>query len=147
MARRALARNLSRSFPNMSATATRLLDNYIAGRWTPAQAATEVLDVTNPSTGETLARVPLSGRTDLDAAVEAARAALPEWPAVSPIARARKLFELRERLIARQDEMARSVTTEMGKTIADAGAEVARMIEMVEAACASPTTMHARLWK
>ena len=39
----------------MSATATRLLDNYIAGRWTPAQAATEVLDVTNPSTGETLA--------------------------------------------------------------------------------------------
>ena len=45
----------------MSATATRLLDNYIAGRWTPAQAATEVLDVTNPATGETLARVPMSG--------------------------------------------------------------------------------------
>ena len=53
----------------MSATATRLLDNYIAGRWTPAQAATEVLDVTNPATGETLARVPLSGGADLDAAV------------------------------------------------------------------------------
>ncbi len=35
----------------MSATATRLLDNYIAGRWTPAQAASEVLDVTNPATG------------------------------------------------------------------------------------------------
>ena len=98
----------------MSATATRLLDNYIAGRWTPAQAATEVLDVTNPSTGDTLARVPLSGRSDLDAAVEAARAALPEWRAVSTIARARKLFELRERLVARSDEMARSVTSEMG---------------------------------
>src|ERR1700759_3116794 len=144
MARRALARNLSRSFPNMSATATRLLDNYIAGRWTPAQAATEVLDVTNPSNGETLARVPLSGAADLDAAVQAARAALPEWRAVSTIARARKLFELRERLVARSEDMARSVTTEMGKTIADARAEVARMIEMVECACAIPTTMQGR---
>jgi malonate-semialdehyde dehydrogenase (acetylating) / methylmalonate-semialdehyde dehydrogenase len=129
----------------MSATATRLLDNYIAGRWTPAQAATEVLDVTNPSTGDTLARVPLSGRADLDEAVAAARAALPEWRAVSTIARARKLFDLRERLVARQDELARAVTTEMGKTIADASAEVARMIEMVEAACAIPTTMQGRI--
>src|SRR6201996_4324300 len=129
----------------MSATATRLLDNYIAGRWTPAQAATEILDVTNPSSGETLARVPLSGAADLDAAVQAARAALPEWRAVSTIARARKLFELRERLVARSDEMARMVTTEMGKTIADATAEVARMIEMVEAACAIPTTMQGRI--
>jgi malonate-semialdehyde dehydrogenase (acetylating)/methylmalonate-semialdehyde dehydrogenase len=129
----------------MSATATRLLDNYIAGQWTPAQAATEVLDVTNPATGQTLARVPLSGGADLDAAVAAARAALPEWRGVSTIARARKLFELRERLVARSDEMARSVTTEMGKTIADATAEVARMIEMVEAACAIPTTMQGRI--
>jgi malonate-semialdehyde dehydrogenase (acetylating)/methylmalonate-semialdehyde dehydrogenase len=129
----------------MSATTTRLLDNYIAGRWTPAQAATEILDVTNPSTGETLARVPLSGAADLDAAVQAARAALPEWRAVSTIARARKLFDLRERLVARHDEMARMVTTEMGKTIADATAEVARMIEMVEAACAIPTTMQGRI--
>src|SRR5665213_883537 len=125
----------------MSATATRVLENYIAGRWTPAQSATEVLDVTNPASGETLARVPLSGAADLDAAVAAARAALPEWRAVSTIARARKLFDLRERLVARGDDLARSVTLELGKTIADASAEVGRMIEMVEAACAIPTTM------
>ncbi|HEY5428914.1 MAG TPA: CoA-acylating methylmalonate-semialdehyde dehydrogenase [Solirubrobacteraceae bacterium] len=129
----------------MSATATRVLENYIAGRWTPAQSATEVLDVTNPASGETLARVPLSGAADLDAAVAAARAALPEWRAVSTIARARKLFDLRERLVARSDDLARSVTTEMGKTIADASAEVGRMIEMVEAACAIPTTMQGRV--
>src|SRR6202042_2099485 len=129
----------------MSATTTRLLDNYIAGRWTPAQAATEVLDVTNPASGEVLARVPLSGAADLDAAVDAARAALPEWRAVSTIARARKLFELREGLAARKEELARSVTTEMGKTIVDARAEVARMVEMVEAACAIPTTMQGRV--
>jgi len=129
----------------MSLTTTRLLDNYIGGQWTPATAATDVLDVTNPATGETLARVPLSGAADLDAAVRAARAALPDWRAVSTIARARKLFELRERLTTRSEELARSVTTEMGKTIGDARAEVGRMIEMVEAACAIPTTMQGRI--
>ena len=69
----------------MTATSTRLLDNYIAGQWTPAGAAIGELDVTNPATGETLARVPLSGAADLDAAVAAARAALPQWRAVSTI--------------------------------------------------------------
>src|SRR5579875_578875 len=42
----------------MTATATRLLDNYIAGKWKPASDPSGVLDVTNPATGETLARVP-----------------------------------------------------------------------------------------
>ena len=129
----------------MAVTATRLLDNYIDGEWTPAQAATGELDVLNPANGEVLARVPLSGSSDLDAAVRAAREALPEWRSVSTIARARKLFELRERLVARQEDLARSVTTEMGKTLVDARAEVARMIEMVEAACAIPTTMQGRI--
>jgi malonate-semialdehyde dehydrogenase (acetylating)/methylmalonate-semialdehyde dehydrogenase len=129
----------------MALTATRLLDNYIGGEWVPASDPTDILDVTNPATGETLARVPLSSASDLDDAVRAAREALPEWRATSTIARARKLFELRERLVARADELARSVTTEMGKTIVDARAEVARMIEMVECACAIPTTMQGRV--
>jgi malonate-semialdehyde dehydrogenase (acetylating) / methylmalonate-semialdehyde dehydrogenase len=129
----------------MTTTATRLLDNYVAGRWTPAAAATGELDVTNPATGEALARVLLSGMADLDAAVSAACDALPAWRDVATIARARKLFELRERLVARSEDLARSVTTEMGKTIGDARAEVARMIEMVECACAIPTTMQGRI--
>ncbi|HEY7620355.1 MAG TPA: CoA-acylating methylmalonate-semialdehyde dehydrogenase [Solirubrobacteraceae bacterium] len=125
-------------------TSVRLLDNYIGGQWTPATGADE-LDVTNPATGEALARVPLSSSADLDAAVKAARAALPEWRAVSVIARSQYLFALREGLQERKDELARSVTTEMGKTIVDATAEVARMIEMVECACAIPTTMQGRI--
>jgi malonate-semialdehyde dehydrogenase (acetylating)/methylmalonate-semialdehyde dehydrogenase len=128
----------------VSATATRLLDNYVAGAWTPA-AASDALDVTNPATGEVLARVPLSGASDLDAAVRAAREALPVWRAVSVIERARRLFALREGLAARQEDLARSVTAEMGKTIGDARAEVGRMIEMVEAATAVPTTMQGRI--
>jgi malonate-semialdehyde dehydrogenase (acetylating)/methylmalonate-semialdehyde dehydrogenase len=129
----------------MTTTSTRLLDNYIGGSWTAAAHATGELDVSNPATGESLARVPLSGRGDLDAAVAAARAALPAWRAVSTIGRARMLFDLRERLLGRAEDLARSVTAEMGKTIADSRAEVGRMIEMVEAACAVPTTMQGRI--
>jgi malonate-semialdehyde dehydrogenase (acetylating) / methylmalonate-semialdehyde dehydrogenase len=125
-------------------SATRVLDNYIGGSWTPA-GSSERLDVTNPATGDVLARVPLSNSADLDAAVRAAREALPAWRDVSVIERSRRLFALREGLDGRREELARSVTTEMGKTIADARAEVARMIEMVEAACAIPTTMQGRI--
>jgi malonate-semialdehyde dehydrogenase (acetylating)/methylmalonate-semialdehyde dehydrogenase len=129
----------------MTATGVRTLDNYVNGRWIAAVAATDELDVVNPASGEVLVRVPLSGAADLDAAVTAARDALPAWRAVSTIARARALFELRERLTARAGDLARSVTTEMGKTLVDAKAEVGRMIEMVEAACAIPTTMQGRV--
>src|ERR687893_97962 len=124
--------------------ATRLLDNYVGGSWTPSSSR-EAVPVTNPATGEPIARVPLSGAADVDAAVRAARAALPEWRAVSVIERGRRLFALREALDSRREELARSVTTEMGKTLGDARAEVARMIEMVECACAVPTTMQGRI--
>ena len=56
-----------------------MLDNYVAGRWTPATG--DDGSSYNPATGEVLARVPLSATADLDAAVRAARAALPEWRA------------------------------------------------------------------
>ncbi len=120
-----------------------VLDNYVAGQWVGVSA--EAIPVTNPATGEQLTSVPLSGRTELDAAVEAARAALPEWRAVNVIERARRLFALRNGLDARREELAQAATAEMGKTIADARAEVARMIEMVECACAIPTTMQGRV--
>jgi malonate-semialdehyde dehydrogenase (acetylating)/methylmalonate-semialdehyde dehydrogenase len=123
---------------------TRVLENYVGGRWTPAESG-ERLDVTNPATGEAIAQVPLSSAADLDAAVAAAREALPAWRKVNVIERGRRLFALREGLDARREELALSVTTEMGKTLVDARAEVARMIEMVEAACAIPTTMQGRI--
>jgi malonate-semialdehyde dehydrogenase (acetylating)/methylmalonate-semialdehyde dehydrogenase len=125
-------------------TGARLLDNYIGGRWTAA-ASGEVLDVQNPASGQLLARVPLSGSGDLDAAVRAAREALPTWRAVSVIERARRLFGLREGLWQRREELARAVTAEMGKTLVDARAEVGRAIEMVECACAVPMTMQGRI--
>src|SRR4051812_28730527 len=125
-------------------TDTRLLSNYIGGRWV-ASTASEELDVTNPATGESLARVPLSGPADVDAAVQAARAAFPAWRRRPTIERARWLFGFRQVVEAHADELARSVTREMGKTLRDARAEVGRAIEMIEAASAIPQTMQGRV--
>ena len=126
-------------------TETRLLGNYIGGRWVPAGAESSALGVTNPATGEVLARVPLSGAADVDAAVAAAREAFPAWRSRSTIERARWLFRFRQVMEAHQDELARSVTREMGKTLPDARAEVGRAIEMIEAASAIPQTMQGRI--
>ena len=125
-------------------TATRVLENYVGGRWR-ASGSERSLDVTDPATLEVLARVPLSTPAELEEAVAAAREAFPAWRSTSVIERARLLFALRERLSASADELARIVTLEMGKTLADARAEVGRMIEMVECACAIPTTMQGRV--
>ena len=125
-------------------TIARVLENFVGGRWVPAQA-TGLLDVTNPATGEVLARVPLSGRADLELAVSAATAALPEWRARAIGDRTQFLYALREQLAKRIDELAASITREGGKVLSDARAEVTRTIEVLEVACASPMTMQGRV--
>jgi malonate-semialdehyde dehydrogenase (acetylating)/methylmalonate-semialdehyde dehydrogenase len=118
-------------------TDTRVLANFVGGAWTPS-AATETLEDRDPASGELLARVPLSTAGDVDAAVAAARAAAATWRATSPQARARAVMALRETLLAHQDELAELVSRDMGKTLADASAEVGRGIESCEAAIAMP---------
>ncbi|MBS1879787.1 MAG: CoA-acylating methylmalonate-semialdehyde dehydrogenase [Actinobacteria bacterium] len=113
------------------------LRNLVGGEWVSA-AASERLDDVDPATGDVLARVPLSNAADVDAAVAAARAALPAWRATSPLLRARALMRLRDELTAHREEIAELVTLDMGKTLPDASAEVGRGIESVEAATAIP---------
>jgi malonate-semialdehyde dehydrogenase (acetylating)/methylmalonate-semialdehyde dehydrogenase len=115
----------------------RTLENYVAGAWAePIATATQ--ESRDPASGELLARVPLSGAADVDAAARAAREAFPAWRATSPLKRARAVMALRELLDGHRDELARIVTQDMGKTIDDAAGEVGRGIESVEAACAAP---------
>ncbi|MGA3092695.1 MAG: CoA-acylating methylmalonate-semialdehyde dehydrogenase [Terriglobales bacterium] len=125
-------------------TAPRTLENYVGGRWIPALAS-GLLDVTNPANGEVLARVPLSGRADIEVAVAAASAALPDWRSRSVGERTEFIYALRERFRQRIDELARSVTSEGGKVLSDARAEITRSIEVLEVACASPMTMQGRI--
>jgi malonate-semialdehyde dehydrogenase (acetylating)/methylmalonate-semialdehyde dehydrogenase len=118
-------------------TATRTLRNYIGGGWVEA-AGDGTLDDRNPATGELTALVPLSGAADIDAAARAAREAQPAWRAVPPQKRARAVMALRDVLWEHQDEIARLVTEDMGKTLGDARGEVLRGIESTEAAIAIP---------
>jgi len=120
--------------------ATRTLKNYVGGRWVEADGA-ETIDVVNPANGEVLGQAPLSTRAQVDAAVQAARAAFPEWRATPPLVRARACFDLKYLLDEAKDELAMLVTTDNGKTITDATGEVGRGIECVEVATGIPSLM------
>ena len=124
--------------PSVDAPAApRSLNNYVGGSW-ERPSSDEVLVSRNPATGQELARVPLSASADVERAVAAARAAQPGWAATPILVRARAIMDLRQVLVAHQDELARIVATDMGKTVPDAFAELGRGIESVEAAIAAP---------
>src|SRR5947208_4672222 len=116
------------------------LENYVNGAWRRATAS-EFADVTNPATAELLARTPLSAAADVDAAVQAAAAAFPAWRRTPAGERIQYLFKLRNLLEENIDELARIITTENGKTFAEAKAELRRAIENVEVACGIPIMM------
>jgi malonate-semialdehyde dehydrogenase (acetylating) / methylmalonate-semialdehyde dehydrogenase len=115
----------------------RALRNYIGGEWVePAGAGG--LDIENPSTGEVIARVPLSRSADLDTAVAAARAAFPGWSTMPVDKRVAPLFKLAAMIRDGREEIARLITEENGKSLPDARAEVDRTLENVETACGMP---------
>ena len=116
------------------------LKNYIAGEWVSADV-TDFQQVHNPATDELIALVPLSGSKEVDAAVQAASTAFPGWRSTPPQERVRALFKLRELLDRHREELARLITTEMGKTLDDARGEIQRGIENVETACGIPSLM------
>ncbi|MBU7599814.1 aldehyde dehydrogenase family protein [Streptomyces sp. P38-E01] len=89
---------------------------YIDGAWRPA-AATTSIEVHNPADERLIGSVPAGGAKDIDAAVGAARAALPGWAATPPAERAAALDALRAVLDARRDTVAATVTAELGAPI------------------------------
>ena len=95
----------------------------------------------NPATGDTLAAVPLDGEADMRAAIESAAAAFPEWRRTPPEERIQYLFKLKQLFEDHLEGLARLITTENGKTLTEARAELRRAIENVEVACGIPTLM------
>ena len=126
------------SLAAQSAPAT--LKNYINGQWV-ASTSNERLVVPNPATEAPLAYVPLSNAADVQAAVDAARAAAYEWGEMPPPERAGYLFKLREAMLDNREALAKLVTTENGKVLSDATGEVRRGIEVVDFACGAPTLL------
>jgi malonate-semialdehyde dehydrogenase (acetylating)/methylmalonate-semialdehyde dehydrogenase len=95
-------------------------------------------EVTNPSTGAVIRTVPFADAEDVDRAVSAAAAALPDWSATPAIRRARVFEKFLELLASNQRELASLVSEEHGKVFLDAMGSVQRGIEVVEFVCGIP---------
>ena len=119
-----------------------LLQNYINGAWVNS-GGTESINVVNPATQEVLAKVPFGNETQKDVAnaVIAAQAAYLEWKNVPVLKRIQPLFKLKQLLEENRDEIARLITLECGKTLAESSGELQRAIENVEVACGAPMLM------
>src|SRR2546426_7902160 len=94
----------------------RRFSHFINGTWHPP-ANGEYFDTTDPSTGEKLAAVSQGSAADVDAAVRAARAALPAWQALTPHARARYLYALARQVQKHSRWLAVLETLDNGKPI------------------------------
>ena len=116
-----------------------MVKNYIGGEWVESKG--EIIDVVNPVTCETIGKVGISTKEEIDAAVEAALEAYPDWRRTPAVTRARYLFRLRELLEENFEELSRIQTQEHGKTIDESRGETRRGIENVEVACGIPTLM------
>jgi len=120
--------------------AIKKLQNYIDGEWVDS-SSTKSIEVINPATTETLAIEPLSTTAEMDAAIEAAQRAFPEWRQTPPVTRARYMFRLKEAMEARFEELSQWVTKENGKTLDEARGEVRRAIENVEVGASIPSLL------
>jgi len=124
----------------MTQTATADVHNYIGGAWCPS-SSDRTLPVRDPASMEILGHVPLSTVADVDAAVAAASEAFPDWRATPAPERARVFFRLKALLEEYKEDLARSLSREHGKVVAECRGEVQRCIENVEHACGIPTLM------
>jgi len=111
--------------------------NFIDGVW-QTSSAEEHLDVTNPATGETLGRVPLSTPGEVDQAAQAAAEAFSEWRRTPAVERVQYLFKLKVLLDENLEQLSRTITLENGKTLGESRGEMRRAIENVEVACGIP---------
>ena len=95
----------------------------------------EVLPIDNPATGEVIGGVAEASTELIDRAIASARAAQKIWGRASLAKRSRVMFNFRQLLIERQDDLADVIVREGGKTRGDALGEIARGLEIVEFAC------------
>ncbi len=112
--------------------------HWIGGKpWTGADPGRRG-DIYNPATGQLTGSVDFATAAEVDAAVQAAGAAFPQWRDTSLVKRASVMFAFRELVRAHAGELAALITAEHGKVAADAAGEVARGLEVVEFACGIP---------
>ena len=104
---------------------------YIDGSWVDADSG-QTIKVNNPATNEIIGSVPKMGAAETRRAIEAADKALPAWRALTAKERANKLRRWFELMIENQDDLARLMTIEQGKPLAEAKGEIAYAASFLE---------------
>jgi len=113
------------------------VNNFIDGQLVPGSTG-RMQDIFNPATGRKARSVCLSSAADVDAAVQAAKAAFPAWANLPPLRRARLMNKYLALVNDHKDDLARAITAEHGKVFSDAKGEVERGIDIIEFACGIP---------
>ena len=111
--------------------------NYVDGQWITPQN-NGYLDVENPTTGEIIARTPLSTADETNRAVNAAFEAFKTWSRTPVARRVQPLYKLDSLLRENEEKISRTLVEEMGKSLPDARAEMKRIFENIEVACSMP---------
>jgi succinate-semialdehyde dehydrogenase/glutarate-semialdehyde dehydrogenase len=96
----------------------------VNGQWIDVDSGA-TLDIANPATGKPVGSVPSVGAAETRRAIDAAEAALPSWRAKSAAERGRILRRWFDLIVANQEDLAIILTTEQGKPLAEARAEIA----------------------
>jgi len=109
----------------------RKLDLFIGGAWVPASSS-EVLDVVNPATGETIAHVPVATPAELDAAAASAAEGFAKWRRTPPAARCAIILRAAGLLRERLESISAVMSSEQGKPLQEARAETLRAAELIE---------------
>ncbi|OBY88994.1 MULTISPECIES: NAD-dependent succinate-semialdehyde dehydrogenase [Pseudomonas] len=103
--------------------------HYIDGKWVTGGAT---YPVRNPATGALIVDVARGGAEETDAAIAAAERALPAWRALTAKERSARIRRWGELMLQRQDDLARLLSTEQGKPLAEAKGEVAYAASFLE---------------
>jgi len=117
----------------------RQIDHFIGGG--SVQSGERQAEVFNPCEGEVQATVRLGTATDLQTAIDAAKAAQPAWAATNPQRRARVMFRYKELIETHMEELAELLSSEHGKVIADAKGDIQRGLEVIEYTCGIPQAL------
>jgi malonate-semialdehyde dehydrogenase (acetylating)/methylmalonate-semialdehyde dehydrogenase len=113
------------------------VSNFIGGTWCPSSGS-KTLDVISPVDGTLLSTVPMSGASDLNAAVAAAKAAWPTWSQTTIKERVQVFFRYKMLLEKNLKELAELIQEENGKIYSEAVAEIEKSIELSEFAASLP---------
>jgi aldehyde dehydrogenase (NAD+) len=115
--------------------------NHIDGKWVPARSGKTFFNV-SPATGEVLGEFPASAAEDVDAAVAAAAKARDGWRLTPAPKRAEIVYRAGEIIRARKEDLARAMTREMGKVLAETRGDVQEGIDMAYLAAGEGRRMY-----